>query len=251
MTTEALQHDADIAVWHTGRMEREPDRYRPDWGVLIGIALTFFAIGVTVNVLVYDRVGSAVKTIAAAGIVLSATSELAYIAVRDVGGSVVAALIAGWVVASRFGLLAAGLGARINVGRVHRGLAALNALDPNVGVAIQQPEPSQVIRAYWWVTGALHLGWWVGTFAGVFLGNFIGDADRLGLDAVFPALLLAIIANLLRQRPGFVAALVGGVVCASLMPFAPAGVPIILSLLGAVVALRVNDTHQTQVGKAS
>ena len=89
---------------------------RPEWGTLIGIGLTFFAIGVTVNVLVYEHVGSAVKTIAAAGIVLSATSELAYVAVRDVGGSVLAALIAGWVVASRFGLLAASLGTRIQVG---------------------------------------------------------------------------------------------------------------------------------------
>ena len=214
---------------------------RPEWGTLIGIGLTFFAIGVTVNVLVYEHVGSAVKTIAAAGIVLSATSELAYIAVRDVGGSVLAALIAGWVVASRFGLLAASLGTRIQVGHLQRSCAALNCLDPNVGVAMQQATPKGVITAFWWVTGALHLGWWCGTFTGVFLGNIIGDANRLGLDAVFPALLLAIIANLLRQKPGLVAALVGGGLCAALLPIAPAGTPIILSLTGAVVALKVPE----------
>ena len=218
---------------------------RPEWGTLIGICLTFFAIGVTVNVLVYEHVGSAVKTIAAAGIVLSATSELAYIAVRDVGGSVLAALIAGWVVASRFGLLAASLGTRIQVGHVQRSCAALNCLDPNVGVAMQQTTPSTVMAAFWWVTGALHLGWWCGTFTGVFLGNIIGDANRLGLDAVFPALLLAIIANLLRQRPGLVAAVVGGGLCAALLPIAPAGTPIILSLTGAVVALKVPEPEAT------
>jgi predicted branched-subunit amino acid permease len=75
----------------------------------------------------------------------------------------------------------------------------------------------------------------------VFLGNIIGDANKLGLDAVFPALLLAIIANLLRQRPGFVAAIVGGGLCAALLPIAPAGTPIILSLTGAIVALKVPE----------
>lgn len=213
-------------------------RVRPDWGVLSGIGFTFFALGVTVNVLVLERVGSELKTVVAAIVVNSATSELAYLAVRDAGGSVLAALIAGWVVASRFGLLAAGLGGRLRVGRVHRALAGLQSFDPNVGVAIQQPTPDGVMRMFWMVTLAMHAGWWSGTFVGVFLGNVIGDADRLGLDAVFPALMLAVIGNLLRQRQGMIAALVGGGLCALLVPIAPAGVPIIVSLVGAAVAMR-------------
>jgi predicted branched-subunit amino acid permease len=214
-------------------------RSGPDWGVLSGIAFTFFALGVTVNVLVLERVGSEVKTVVAAIVINSATTELAYIAVRDAGGSLIAALLAGWIVASRFGLLAASLGSRLNVGRWHRAAAGLQSFDPNVGVAVQQRTPHEVMRAFWMVTLAMHTGWWSGTFVGVFLGNVIGDADRLGLDAVFPALLLAIIGNLLRQRPGLIAALVGGAVCALLVPIAPAGVPIIMSLIGAVVALSV------------
>ena len=77
----------------------------------------------------------------------------------------------------------------------------------------------------------------------MFLGNVIGDAQRWGLDAVFPALLLAIIGNLLRQRQGMVAALVGGGLCAVLVPIAPAGVPIIVSVIGAVVALRLRPAE--------
>ena len=65
----------------------------------------------------------------------------------------------------------------------------------------------------------------------------IGDADRFGLDAVFPAALLAIIGNLLRQRLPAIAATIGGGLCLVLVPVAPAGIPIIASLLGAVVAL--------------
>ncbi|MGA1724406.1 MAG: AzlC family ABC transporter permease [Ilumatobacteraceae bacterium] len=212
---------------------------RPDLGVLLGIGLTFFTLGVTVNVLVLERTGSELRTVVAALVVNAATTELAYLAVRDAGGGLLAGLIAGWVVATRFGLLAAGLGARISVGRWHRAAAGLQSFDPNVGVAVQETKPRDVISVFWWVTLAMHLGWVSGTLIGVFLGNVIGDAERLGLDAVFPALLLAVIASLLRRRDGLAAAVIGGAICAVLIPVLPAGVPIILSLGGAVAALSI------------
>lgn len=211
---------------------------RADLGALM---LTFFSLGVTVNVLVLERVGSEGLTIGAALLVNAATTELAYIAVRDAGGTQLAAVVAGWVVASRFGLLAVSLGARLRVGTLHRVVAASQAFDPNVGFAIQQRTPERVMRVFWRVTIAMHSGWYLGIVVGVFLGNVIGDADRLGLDAVFPAALLAIIGNLLRRRSGAVAAAVGGGLCLVLIPVAPAGVPIIVSLVGAFVALRVAD----------
>jgi predicted branched-subunit amino acid permease len=206
------------------------------------LTLTFFALGVTVNVLVLERVGSEAITIGAAVLVNAATTELAYIAVRDAGGSQAAAILAGWVVASRFGLLAVGLGARLRVGPLHRAAAASQVFDPNVGLAIQQRTPESVVRVFWTVTAAMHAGWFLGVVVGVFLGNVIGDAERFGLDAVFPAALLAIIGNLLRQRPGAIAALVGGGLCLVLVPVAPAGVPIVVSVVGAFVALRIPST---------
>lgn len=214
---------------------------RPGWSVLGGIGFTFFALGVTVNVLVLERVGSEFRTFVAAIVINSATSELAYLAVRDAGGSIVASLVAGWIVASRFGLLAVSLGSRLRVGNWHRAAAGLQSFDPNVTLAVQQPDPGDVARVFWMVTAAMHAGWWSGSFVGVFLGNVIGDAERLGLDAVFPAALLAITGNLLRQRPAAVAAVVGGGLCLVLIPWAPAGVPIIASLIGAFVALAVPD----------
>ena len=141
------------------------------------------------------------------------------------------------MVAARFGLLAVSLGARLQVGRWHRAVAGLQSFDPNVTLAIQQRSPHDVMRVFWRVTAAMHLGWLGGIAVGVFLGNVIGDAERFGLDAVFPAALLAIIGNLLRRRSGAFAAAVGGGLCFLLIPVAPAGVPIIASLAGAVVAL--------------
>jgi predicted branched-subunit amino acid permease len=85
------------------------------------------------------------------------------------------------------------------------------------------------------------LGWTVGTVVGVFLGNIVGDAERYGLDVLFPASLLAIIGPLLRQRSGAIAAAVGGGLCLVLLPVAPAGIPVIASLVGAFVAMAVPD----------
>lgn len=209
----------------------------PGWGDLAALCLTFFALGVTVNVLVLERVGSESLTVVAAVAINSATTELAYLAVRDAGGTQLAAVIAGWVVASRFGLLAVSLGARLRVGAWHRAAAGLQSFDPNVTLAIQQHRAADVVRVFWRVTAAMHLGWLSGIAVGVFLGNVIGDAERFGLDAVFPAALLAIIGNLLRRRSAGLAAAMGGGLCLLLIPVAPAGVPIIAGLAGAVVAL--------------
>lgn len=218
----------------------------PSWSDLATFAVTFFALGVTVNLLVLEAGTSSELTIVAAIVIFSATSELAYLAVRDAGGSEVAAIIAAWVVASRFGLLAVSLGARLPGGLWHRAAAAVNAFDPNVAVAIQQPDDASVARAFWRITAALMLGWWIGTFVGVFLGNVIGDADRYGLDALFPAALLAIIGSVLRRRDGAAAALLGGGVCLVLIPIVPAGVPIIASLAGAIIALRVEGADSVE-----
>jgi predicted branched-subunit amino acid permease len=218
-----------------------PHHPEPRWSDLGAIFVTFFALGVTVNVVVLDRVGSAGMTIVAALAVNAATSELAYVAVRDAGGSQLAAIVAGWVVASRFGLLAVSLGARLRVGRLHRAAAALQSFDPNVAVAILQPDDRRVVRVFWRVTAAMIGGWVVGMLVGVFLGNVIGDSRRFGLDALFPAALLAIVGNSLRRRDGAAAAIVGGGLCAILIPITPAGIPIIASLAGAFVALAVRE----------
>lgn len=208
---------------------------------LVVLAVTFFALGVTTSVVVLERTGSVGLTIGAALIVNAATSEFAYIAVRDAGGSQWAAILAGWVVASRFGLFAVSLGARLRVGAVHRAAAALMSFDPNVTLAVQQRSPARVVAVFWRVTAAMFAGWILGTVVGAALGNAIGDADRLGLDALFPAALLAIIGNLLRRRDGATAAVLGGGLCAVLIPVAPAGIPVVASLVGAVLALRVPE----------
>ena len=218
-------------------MSGEPPRLgRADSAAL---AITFFSLGVTLQVLLIDRGASLLNAFAASAVIWSATSQFAYLAVRDAGGGEWAAIIAGAVVAARFGILATTLVPRLPVGTLRRALASVNAFDPNVAIAVQQSDSSAVEREFWRVTAAMMIGWFPGIVVGTFVGDVVGDIDRLGLDAVFPAALLSIIAGLLRTGEGFAAGIAGAVICLSLIPIAPAGVPIIASVLGALVGVGV------------
>ena len=80
----------------------------------------------------------------------------------------------------------------------------------------------------------------VGTNAavGVITGAALGDPNRLGLDGAFPALFLALLAPQLRNRRAVGSALLGGAIALVLVPFAPAGLPIIAAASAALIGLR-------------
>ncbi len=210
----------------------------------VALGVTFFSLGVTLQVVLIDAGVSTGRAFGASAVIYSATSQFAYLAVRDAGGSDWAAIAAGTIVATRFGILAMSLDPRLPRGWARRTAAALNTFDPNVAVGIQQTSSEAVEREFWRTTVAMLLGWFPGIVVGTFLGNVLGDVDRYGLDAVFPAALLAIIGNLLRTPEGMTAAVAGGLICLVLLPLAPAGVPIILSVAGVAVALRVARRRQ-------
>lgn len=79
--------------------------------------------------------------------------------------------------------------------------------------------------------------WIAGTAIGVVGGAALGDLTRLGLDAAFPALFLALLAPQLRSRAAVVAALGGCGIALALTPFTPPGVPIIAAATAALIGL--------------
>ena len=201
------------------------------------MGITFFSLGVTLQVILIDNGTSAIRALIASSVIFSATSQFAYLAVIDAGGGEWAAIFAGIIVATRFGILAVSLSRRLPGGVFRRAAGIVNAFDPNVAIAVQQPTPEGVEREFWRTTAGMMLGWFSGVAVGTFLGDVIGDTQRLGLDAVFPAALLAIIGNLLRTKDGRIAGIAGGLLCFVLLPIAPPGLPIILSLGGVLVAV--------------
>jgi predicted branched-subunit amino acid permease len=67
------------------------------------------------------------------------------------------------------------------------------------------------------------------------IGNRLGDPERYGLDAAFPALFLALLITQIDSRRALAAALAGGTIALVLIPFAPPGVPIIAATAACLI----------------
>ncbi len=76
---------------------------------------------------------------------------------------------------------------------------------------------------------AIYVSWVVGTALGVLGGDALGDPEKLGLDAAFPALFLALLAPQLRSRTAVAAAIGGALIAMALIPVARPGIPIIVA----------------------
>jgi predicted branched-subunit amino acid permease len=87
-------------------------------------------------------------------------------------------------------------------------------------------------------TAVQYVTWQAGTLVGALAGNVLGDADKLGLDAVYPAFFLAILMVELRRPGAPVAALAGGAIAIVLIPVAPAGIPVLAASIAALSGLR-------------
>lgn len=77
-----------------------------------------------------------------------------------------------------------------------------------------------------------------GTALGSIGGEALGDPADLGLDAAFPALFLALLIPQVRSRRALAAAVLGGTVALVLIPFTPAGVPIVAAAGACMIGWR-------------
>ena len=122
-----------------------------------------------------------------------------------------------------------------------RDRAALSHLviDESTAMARAQDEPRAARQAFVATGVSVWLGWNAGTLTGALLGGGLGDPRTLGLDAMFPAAFLALLAPQLRRPGAPVAAVVGAVLAVAVLPFVPAGVPVIAALVGVLPGVLV------------
>ena len=73
---------------------------------------------------------------------------------------------------------------------------------------------------------------------GAFGGDLLGDTGRFGLDAVFPTFFLGILIAELREPRSRTVAICGAAIALALVPFTPAGVPILAAAAAALLGLR-------------
>lgn len=168
-------------------------------------------------------------------LVLAASSEFLFIGIIAAGGSPMAAVLAGLLVNARH--VPFGLAMPDVLGQGWRRLLGTHLMnDETVVFAIAQENTDRKRAAYWLCGLGILLCWPVGALIGGAIGTALHDTDALGLDAMFPAILLALILPALRDQEKRRAALAGAAIALLATPFAPAGLPVLLALLSLPLA---------------
>lgn len=169
--------------------------------------------------------------IALSTLVLAGASEFLFIGIVAGGGSPLTAAAAGLLVNARH--LPFGIAVKDLVGKGSRSLLGCHIMnDESVVFGISQSKLAQRRAAYWICGLGIFTIWPLSVIGGAAIGRFIPDVSAIGLDAVFPAILIALIFPALRQRRTLIPATLGTALSVLATPFVPAGMPVLFSLLG-------------------
>jgi 4-azaleucine resistance transporter AzlC len=175
----------------------------------------------------------ALAAIAMSAIVFAGSAQFAAVAVVGAGGSVVAGLVAAALMNSRFLAMGIALAPSLPGGPVRRAAQGQAVVDASWAMSLQADGSFD----RWFLFGATavqYVTWTLGTVVGVAGRGLLGNTDRFGLDAVFPAFFLALLLTEARKPGGLPVALGGAAIAIALTPFTPAGVPILAASVAAV-----------------
>lgn len=198
------------------------------------VALSVGVIGVSYGVTAQSAGLPLWQILALAICVFGASSEFLFVGVLATGGSAVFAVLAGLLVNLRnaaYGLTAGGF-----LGRGWRAVLGAHLVnDETVAMASARPSGAQR-RLTFWISGvALLICWPLGALAGALLGQVVQDPETLGLDAAFPAVILAVVLPSLRDTRVIVAALAAALVAVGSAPWVPAGAAPVVALVALAV----------------
>jgi 4-azaleucine resistance transporter AzlC len=184
-------------------------------------------------------------------LVLAGASEFLFIGIVAAGGNPLAAAATGLLVNARhlpYGLALPDMtgpdmtgpdmtGPEVSGRGWRRVLGSHVMNDESVVFALAQEDLPRKRAAYWACGLGVLLCWPAGAVLGALIGSVIGNTDAFGLDAMFPAVILALIVPALRDRVTLRAALIGAVIALASTPFLPAGLPMLLALAGVLAVV--------------
>jgi predicted branched-subunit amino acid permease len=204
----------------------------------VGIGVAVGVYGVSFGVLAVTAGLSPAQACVMSMLTFTGASQFAVVGVLAAGGGALSAIAPAVTLAVRNAAYGLTLAPILPRRRRDRALAAHLVIDESTAMARAQDDPRAARQAFLATGISVWLGWNAGTVAGALLGGVLGDPRTLGLDAMFPAAFLALLAPQLRPPGASVAAVAGALIAAALVPVAPAGVPVVAALAGVVPGLR-------------
>ena len=167
---------------------------------------------------------SVLQACALSAVAFTGGSQFALVGVLASGGAAGPGVASALLLGSRNTLYAVALAPML---RRRRLLAAHFVIDETTAMAFAQDEPGARRRAFWLTGISLYLFWNLFTLVGAAGASALGAPESLGLDAAVPAAFLALLAPRLRQPAARPIAALAAVVALLLVPFVPAGVPVL------------------------
>jgi predicted branched-subunit amino acid permease len=168
-------------------------------------------------------------------LLFSGASQFAVVGIMGAGGSAISAIATATLLGFRNALYGLQMAPILKVTGLNRVLAAQITIDESTAVATLQDNDAERKRGFY-VTGiGVYVFWNLFTFLGALGASAIGDPAVWGLDAAVPAAFCGLVWPRLKNKLQFVVCASAIALALLLTPLTPAGVPIITTVLLAVI----------------
>ena len=180
-------------------------------------------------------------------LMFTGASQFALVGILAAGGlaAAPAAVATASMLGVRNGLYGLQTSLMLGATGLRRLAAAHLTIDESTAVGIAQPEPPAQRLGFWQTGIAVFVLWNASTLLGSLLGNAFGDPRQLGLDAAAAGAFVALLWPRLRSRDATATAVLAAFVALVSAPLVPAGIPVLLAAVAAVVVgLRHPGRHE-------
>ena len=168
-------------------------------------------------------------------LLFSGASQFAVVGIMGAGGSAISAIATATLLGFRNALYGLQMAPILKVRGLKRVLAAQITIDESTAVATLQENDEDRKRGFY-VTGiGVYIFWNLFTYLGALGASAIGDPSVWGLDAAVPAAFCGLIWPRLKNKTQFLVSAIAIAWALLLTPIAPAGIPIITTVLLAVI----------------
>ncbi len=171
-------------------------------------------------------------------LVFAGGSQFLLVAVVAAGGSPIAAVLGGLLLNARLLPYGLAMGPVIADRWPARLLGAHLMIDEAVAFSRARGTGTRARSAFWLSSVLLFLVWNACAALGMVVGSAVPDPNVFGVDAAFPAALAALILPSLRHSDTARVGLVAAIAALAATPLLPAGMPVLVGLVGLAAAGR-------------
>ncbi|HEX6207997.1 MAG TPA: AzlC family ABC transporter permease [Actinomycetota bacterium] len=207
--------------------------YRHGARAILPLIVPVIGFGVTFGVLAREAGMGILAPVVMSATTFAGSAQFAASSILGVGGGAVAAIVAALLLNARYTPIGLTVAGAIEGPSWLRFLRSQLIVDESWAVATT-PEGVDGRR----LIGAglvLYATWVTSTLVGALGARILGDPATLGLDAAFPAVFVALLVPQLAGRRPRLAAGLGALIALALLPWAPAGVPVIAATAAILV----------------